>query len=83
MRLRENAAVEQAGALDRTSPGPLVVTGEELLRDGVAVVVRQEMEPLHTVSRHDGFDDVGLFEDRVAVTPRLAAEAEAEKVERQ
>src|SRR5688572_3313152 len=86
MRFGEQAAVQQADALDgeaRLAPhGALVMPGDELLRDGVAVVVRQHRHARHTERCEQPLVQRRLVHDRVGMVRRLRREAEPDHVGR-
>jgi hypothetical protein len=81
VRLGKEAAVEE-GDREPLRRGARVVAREQLLRDGVAVVVREHVVAIDAQRGQHALDQVGLLEDRVAMRGRLGGEAEAEQIGR-
>ena len=84
MCLREEAAVEEADRRDRRAAlaarDARFVASEELLRDRVAVVVREDVKALDAEGPEEPLVQRRLIEDRVVVRARLVGVAEADHV---
>jgi hypothetical protein len=79
--LGEEASVEEADrAEDEARSSALFVSGEELLRDAVAVVVREDVRARGALRGEQALDHRGLIDERVRVAPGLRRVAEAEEV---
>ena len=84
LRLGEHAAVEQRDAGDAgRARGFVLLAREQLLRDGVAVVVREHVALEQTELAPERRHDVGLLGDRVMVVGGLVGEAVAQQIQRE
>jgi hypothetical protein len=77
VHLREQPAVEQAHA------GDAVVAREQLLRDGVAVIVCEHAIARRTFACEQRLEQIRLREDRIRKLARLRRQPEADHVERE
>ena len=80
VRLREETAVKEVTAAQ--SAASLAFAREQLLRDGVAVVVREHVHGPDLVLGEQRLAEVGLLLDGVLGIARLLGETETEHVER-
>lgn len=83
MGFREQSAVEKAQAKDaqRGVRGILAASGQQLLRDRVAIIVSEHERVAPTVMLRDRFCQIRLFAHTIAMAARFGGKAQAQQIE--